>query len=53
MARKSKPAHPADRKLTSKEKKVVASLVETYVPVKSLTPEEKKKAYADIQELFN
>lgn len=52
MARKSKP-NPADRKLTSKEKKVVNTLVETYQPVKSLTPEEKAKAYRDIQELFN
>ena len=54
MARKTKPQTP-DRKLTAKEKKVVASLVETYIPIrdrKDAPPIDRAKAYADIQELF-
>lgn len=52
-----KNIHPADRKLTAKEKRVLAPLYETYIPVRDRkepeTEETRRKAYADIQELFD
>lgn len=51
MSKKPKPA--TDRKPTRKERRELAALYQEYTPVRrQMTEDEKRRAYAEIRELF-